>query len=356
MTNDKKAVVYYPWSKEVLNDCILANNRGDIPALDLELTAKCTGACCIYCDSKPEVCAKGHIGELDYSTLEKVILEAKQRGLKWVYTCGLGEPLEDSKFWDMVSLFKNNDIKLSMFSNGVFIKDLETAKRLKEHNVNIILKMDTFDEEKFDAILGKKGTAKKIYQARDFLLEAGYGSKDNKYTDLAFSIVPTSLSIDSIPDVIEFCKKHGIFASVGELEQAGEVIKNNLSETLGIKREQVINLKKVADDYYDGSYMRPICPCIMSGLHIDNVGNCVVDKDTGLNCKWFLLKDPKTVNIGNVKNESVDVLFDKVTDYRKNAFDNHKEHIINSCSVSYVFGGCGGNPKDIIYLVKQQYE
>ena len=351
-----KNLEYYPWSKEVLHECLSANKDNNIPTLDLELTAKCTGACCIYCDSKPDVCANAHAGEIDFFTLKKVLLEAKDRGLKCVYTCGLGEPLEDSKFWGMIALLKENNIGLSMFSNGVFIKDLDTAKRLKESNVNIILKMDTFEEEKFDAILGRKGVAQKIYRARDFLLAAGYGSKDGKYTDLAFSIVPTSLSIDSIPDVVSFCKEHGIFASIGELEQAGEVIKNNLSETLGIKREQVLQLKEVADAYYGGSYMRPICPCIMTGIHIDNVGNCVVDEETGLNCKWFLLKDPRTIKIGNIKTSSVDELFGKVTEYRRSLFLTRKKQIINSCAVSYVFGGCGGNPKDIIDLVMQQYE
>lgn len=347
---------YYPWSEEVLAYCISANKNGEIPALDIEFTAKCTGACCIYCDSKPDVCAKGHDGETDFCTLKRAILEAKSRGLKYIYTCGLGEPLEDPNFWDLLSLLRENNIVLSMFTNGVFIKDIEIAKRLKDSNVNIILKMDTFDETKFDSILGIKGTAKKIYSARDYLIEAGYGSKDNKYTDLAFSIVPTSLSIDSIPEVVSFCKAHGIFASIGELEQAGEVIKNNLSETLGIKREQVIALKAVADDYCNGSYMRPICPCIMTGLHIDNVGNCVVDKETGLNCKWFLLKNPTTTIIGNINNSSVISLFEKVSDYRKKAFNAHKKQIIDSCSVSYVFGGCGGNPKDIIDLVLENYD
>lgn len=349
-------VQYYPWSIKVLNEAIMAQKQGEIPSLDLELTAKCTGACCIYCDSKPDVCSSGYPNEIDFSMLEKLVLEGKARGLKWIYTCGLGEPLEDKSFWKLVALLKENGIGLSMFSNGVFIRDLDTARRLKECNVNIILKMDTFDEEKFDVILGRKGIAKSIYHARDLLLEAGYGSKDGKYTDLAFSIVPTQLSIDGIPEVIKFCEKHGVFASVGELEQAGEVINNNLTDTLGIDREAVIRLKRVADEYSGNYYMRPICPCILTGIHIDNFGNCIVDEDTGLNCKWFLLKDPRTIKIGNLKEHSATELLDKVLEYRTKAFTENKEKIIKDCSVSYVFGGCGGNPKDIIDLVINNLE
>lgn len=343
---------YLPWSKKVLSEMIIAHQNGDIPALDIELTAKCTGACCIYCDSKPDVCMHEQLGEIDFSVIKKTFLEAKARGLKWVYTCGLGEPLEDAKFWDMIHLLKANDIGLSMFSNGIFIQDVNVARELKEHNVNIILKMDTFDATNFDAILGKKGTAAKIYAARDYLIEAGYGEK-NGYTDFAFSIVPTNLSVDGIPQVIDFAKKHGIFASVGELEQAGEVINNKLSKTLGVSAEKVIQLKEVADAYAEGEYMRPICPCILTGLHIDNLGNCVVDEDTGLNCKWFLLINPRTIKLGNIRNESISSLFNRVNLYRKECFKNKIQLIKSSCDVSYVFGGCGGNPRDIIRLATE---
>lgn len=346
---------YLPWSKKVLSDSMNLQKKGNIPTLDIELTAKCTGACCIYCDSKPNVCACEPVGELDFPIIRKMILETKAHGLKWIYTCGLGEPLEDEKFWDMIHLLKANDINMSMFSNGIFIHDVNVARELKENNVHIILKMDTFDESKFDVILGEKGIAKKIYAARDYLLEAGYGKKDN-YTNLAFSIVPTSLSIDGIPDVVKFCKEYGIFASIGELEQAGEVINNNLNDLLSISESSIAKLKEVADSYIGESYMRPICPCILTGLHIDNMGNCVVDEDTGLNCKWFLLKEPRTVIIGNIHNENIVSLFEKVNLYRKTCFEEKRDLIETSCNVSYIFGGCGGNPKDIIELGIKWYE
>lgn len=347
------SIEYYPWSKLVLEKALHMQQQEMIPTLDIELTAKCSGACCIYCDSKPSVCSNGHVGELDFSAVRKLVLDAKKYGLKWVYTCGLGEPLEDEKFWDLIHLLKENDISLSMFTNGIFIEDIYMARELKRHDVNIILKMDTFNEDKFDNILGRKGIASKIYAARDNLLDAGYSAK-NGYTNLAFSIVPTSLSIDGIPDVVEYCEKYGIFASIGELEQAGEVIHNNLNEKLAISQKQVINLKSIADKYIGGVYMRPICPCILTGIHVDNLGNCVVDKATGLNCKWFLLQDPQTIKLGDVFTNNISDLFYKVNEYRKNCFSTKWDLIKSICNVDYVFGGCGGNPKNIIQLAIKQ--
>lgn len=347
-------IEYLPWSKNVLVNALLSQKNGDIPTLDVELTAKCTGASCIYCDSKPDVCSQGLPNEINFEIMKKLLLDAKLCGLKWVYTCGLGEPLEDGKFWDVIHLLKENDIGLSIFSNGVFIHDINVARELFENDVHVILKMDTFDEVNFDIILGREGAASKIYAARDFLIEAGYGAKNN-YTNFAFSIVPTKLSIDGIPSVIEYAKSHGIFASIGELEQAGEVLTNKLNETLGIPDSKISTLKKMADAYYEGSYMRPVCPSILTGIHIDNWGNCIVDEETGLNCKWFLLKEPRTIKLGNIQSEDAFSLNNKVIAYRKKCFLNNAKYINSLSNISYVFGGCGGNPKDIISLALGQF-
>jgi hypothetical protein len=343
---------YFPWSRQTLSECIELQKKGLFPALDLELSAKCSGCSCIYCDSKPEVSESVNFDETKTDEIIKLLKESIPLGLKWVYTCGLGEPLEDSKFWDMLHYLAKHDVKLSMFSNGIFIQDIHTAQELKALGVSMILKMDTFDEGRFDEILGKPKTAQEIYAALDYLLSAGYAQADT-YTDLAFSIVPTSLSIDGIPEVINYCKKYKIFASIGELEQAGAVIHGKLNQYLSLPTEKVSALKAFANEYYEGCYMRPICPCILTGLHINNKGDCIVDRITGLNCKWFLLKDPDTHLIGNIYNSTTSELFERVKAYRIKAFEKNREVINSSVDVSFVFGGCGGNPTDILKLYKE---
>jgi MoaA/NifB/PqqE/SkfB family radical SAM enzyme len=344
---------YIPWSKNTLSDCLNLQSKGFLPTLDLELTAKCSECSCIYCDSKPEVSSSIDFQETGTESILHFISECIPLGLKWVYTCGLGEPLEDDKFWDVLHFLSAHDIKLSMFSNGVVIKDVNTARELKKNGVSIILKMDTFDERQFDKILGRTGAANKIYAARDYLLSAGYAQNPD-YTDFAFSIVPTSISLQGIPAVIAFCKKYNIFASIGELERAGEVVAKNLSPVLGLSEKEVNELKKLADIYYEGCYMRPICPCILTGLHIDNRGDVIVDRITGLNCKWFLLSEPDIYLIGNICGSSASDLFAKVNDYRERAFHQNREIIDSSSNVSYVFGGCGGNPRDILKLARER--
>ncbi len=346
-------VQYLPWSERTLHECIQESQNGEIPVIDLELTAKCSAAHCIYCDSMPVVCPNPIGAELPLEDTLHIMEQAVKKGLKWIYTCGLGEPLEDKRFFPLLDFIKHNDVKLSIFTNGQFIRSVEIAKRLKESNVNIILKMDTFDENKFDHILGGTGRAKRIYNAIDYLLEVGYTDVgEDGYTDLAFSIVPTQLTRDTIPQVVKFCFDHNIFPSVGELEQAGNVVNLNLFASLGLSEKNLNDIKLSAELAQIG-YMRPICPAILCGLHIDNKGNCIVDTVTGLNCKWFLLKDPHTTAIGNICDCSIDELAVKVKKYREYCWEKNRKEIDEYETISYTFGGCGGNPAQVISLYKE---
>lgn len=342
-------VEFYPWSRKVLEDNIASQKKGNMPVLDLELSAQCTGACCIYCDSKPKVgCAHAH--ELDWPLLHQVLKQSNMMGVKWVYTCGLGEPMEDGKFWDLLDFLRSNHINLSMFTNGVFIKDAYTAKQLKDSNVHIILKLDTFDEENFDRILNIPGTAQKVYEANEHLLSVGYGSKDGKYTDLAYSIVPTIFSLNGIPSVIEFAKRHGVFPSIGELEDAGNVYRRGIKDILNVSVADLLNLKTLADAYAGGFYKRPICSAILTGIHIDNMGDCIVDRSSGLNCKWFLLNEPDTYTIGSVKDTQLSELFSKVNSYRREQFKKNRTLFDEYRQGKFIFGGCGGNIQEVFNL------
>ena len=350
-------VQYLPWSKETLLYCIKAEKAGQMPTLDLELTAKCSAAACIYCDSMPEVCANPVAKELPIELTIAALEQASEHGLKWIYTCGLGEPLEDRRFSTILDFMRDHGIKMSMFTNGQFIKNPAIAKRLKESNVHIILKMDTFATDKFDVILGGvKGRAERIYRAINFLMDAGYTNIGQEgYTDLAFSIVPTTISKDTIPDVVEYCLKNNIFPSVGELEQAGNVVTHNLFDSLGLSEDCLKRVKENAA-LTEINYMRPICPAILTGLHIDNQGNCVVDEVTGLNCKWFLLSDPRVKVIGNIAEHSIAELYDMVKNYRVDCWKQNKGVIDGYEKINYIFGGCGGNPSEIIRLYKETHD
>lgn len=350
VTNIKE---YYPWSEEVFSSTFNAYKQGHLATLDLELTAQCSRADCIYCDSKPYVGKKAS-NELSRQAVEKLLKDAVALQCYWIYTCGLGEPLEDDNFWFLVEQAHKYGVRISLFTNALFINK-ENAKLLKKYGVCLIVKLDTLNSKNFDIILNRKGSAEKIYQALEYLLAEGYGKCDNdNITDIAVSIVPSKLSIDGLEDVINYAKKNSIFPSIGELEQAGAMLINSKHYyDLALTAEEITTIRKQVDTLISSNYTRPICPTIITGLHIDVNGNCVVDRKTGLNCKWFLLKEPDTLNLGNIKDNKLSDLLQKAKEYRTKCFANNKEHIQELKNIRYEFGGCGGSPHKVVTLAEQ---
>ncbi len=341
ISNKEKQIIYAPWSEEVLEFCIQEFEKNKVPALDIELSAACSHGSCIYCDSQVGV---PHQNEMEINEIRNIIEQGRRMGLKWVYICGLGEPTNDPKFRHTISLFHQHGINISMFTSGIgYSRD--DVSFLKDCNVSIILKMDSFDSEVFDYLLGKKGAAKSIYRTKDYLLDAGYGQKAGDFkTNIAFSIVPTNKNVQDIPEIVRYCQDYNIFPSIGELEYSGKAkdIHNNLT----VPKSKLLELKREIEEILGYPYERPICPASIAGIHINNIGKYVVHKTTGLSCQWFLLCEPEYYNLGDVRTDDLSQLNKKIRMYRrqqlKNVFSLLKD------SSEWIFGGCGGQPKEIL--------
>ncbi|MDD4872329.1 MAG: radical SAM protein [Kiritimatiellae bacterium] len=346
-----KRIEYLPWTTGVLQQCLHLHDSDSLGALDLDLTARCTMAACIYCDSKPAVGSE-HPGELGAKETAYLLESASKLGLKWLYSCGLGEPFEDERFTVLIEKALSLGIRVSLFTNALAI-NARKADWLKRKGVCLIVKLDSLNETTFDRILGRHGAARYIYKAVENLRNAGYGHDRTYATDLAFSIVPTKLNLPDIPDVIRYAIDCNAFPSVGELEQAGMVLAKKHFNDLALDVSHLAGLKADVERLLWEGYKRPICPSIIAGVHIDNVGNCVVDRETGLNCKWFLLKEPRVKVIGNIRDDTMSELVRKARAYRKSCFAKNKRQLTKFRSVDYVFGGCGGSPAEIIPLAQK---
>ena len=170
---------------------------------------------------------------------------------------------------------------------------------------------------------------------------------------LALSIVPTRLNIKDIPNIVEYCKNQMIFPSIGELEYSGNAKKryNDLHLTIA----ELNDLKERVDTILGTRYCRNLCPAAITSIHINNKGNCVVDRDTGLSCMWFMLQEPSLISIGNVREDNLLTLRQRVIDYR---IKHIKMTIEKQKSVpNYPFGGCGGSPMLLLqsYLSMMQH-
>ena len=328
-------VEYFPWSEGVRDHCLNESKAGKIPILDLDFSSKCCLKTCIYCDSITNL---HEPDALTFSELSEIIDKAYQKGLKYINICGIGEPTDDDKFLDLLELASKYDICVSVFTNGLF--STEILKHILNHNVCLIMKMDSFNPSIFELILGKQGLANRIYNLIDELVSNGFVNKKNSnQTNLAFSIVPTRLNFNEIEDIVSFCKQNKIFPSIGELEFAGKAV--SLYKDISLSKEELTVLKGKVEKILGYEYQRPICPSIISGLHISNTGKCIVDRLTGLNCHWFMLKNPDMIEIGDTRLESLDEINAKVRKYRKENFQ--PDFLEKDCMVPNVFGGCGGS-------------
>ena len=337
MKSDIERIIYKPWSSKVLSDCIDAYRKGQVPVLNLELSAKCSFCSCLYCDSKV---SKAHPQELSAQETVSLIQELYQSyGLKWIYICGLGEPTEDPKLLKILECSRLLGIEVSMFTNGMGIEHKEIPK-LSKYPLNIALKLDSFNEVIFETLLGRRGAAAKIYSFLNTLLESGFVKVKHRQTNLSLSIVPTKSNRFDIDEIVKFCKAKKIFPAIGEMETSNKAKINYAS--LALNRKQLVSLKSRVSDIIGYEYERPLCPGIVPSLHITNKGDCVVDDQTGLSCGWFFMKEPRFKLLGSIRHDPLKEIIKSMHAYRQ-----EKKYLTEGLLKQHnpVFGGGGSQPR-----------
>jgi MoaA/NifB/PqqE/SkfB family radical SAM enzyme len=331
--------VYAPWAERELITIRQQYEQGEIPILYLELSATCTQCRCLYCDS-PSRGVPEH--EMDLPELTRSIDQTIQHGLRWVYICGLGEPSEDQNLFPLLDYLNRSEVSVTIFTNGLGFQRND-IQRLKLLRTNLILKLDTFQTDTFDRILGSSGIAARIYRFLDWLLEESFVQiGKGGITNLALSIVPTSLNIDDIPYTVKFCKEHSAYPVIGEMELVGRAAEH--AEILNPSDKDLENLSTRITEVLGHPYARPLCPGIIYGLHIDHVGNCIVDLNTGLSCGWFIADSSKMVMIGNIRSDSVAALWARLKKYRLERFAKTID-ILKNKKVTIACGG-GARPPE----------
>jgi MoaA/NifB/PqqE/SkfB family radical SAM enzyme len=330
---------YKPFANEIAISCINSYLSGRIPILDIEMSALCLHGVCNYCDSPVGL---AHPGEISTDEMLRVVEEGVEQGVEWIYICGLGEPLDDPKFVSLLNLSHRFNLGISMFTNIINLSQ-EIIDLFHGLNINMLVKLDSFNPQNFDKNLGRKGTAQKIYSNLEKLVAAGFGGVE--CTNLALSIVPTRYTVNDIPDIIHFCVENKIFPSIGEVEYSGKA--KSRFQKIALSEIELLSLKEKVDDILGYGYKRQICPSALVGLHLSNMGECVVHKNSGLGCPWFLLTEPEMVSLGNIRENSLEVLTQRVREHRmiywKQIFkDDVDGHVPN------VFGGCGGKHEELI--------
>lgn len=333
-------IEYLPWSQKVYRDSLERYEKGLFSSLDIELGGECNFHC-IYCDS-PEYEKKCEI------PMERIDEYLSSGMIRWVYICGLGEPTFHNNHVKLVSLLKSCSrygVKCSIFSNLSNLTP-ELIQYIQEGVLHIQFKYDTKDEVIVKTLYGSQFPGQQIANI-DRIKQLV--CSDGSTTNLAASIVPTKLNIHSILGIVEECLDANIFPLLGELECSGMGQINY--EKLSLHPEEALQLKEAVERLCGESYEIPVCPSVISGIHIDYSGHVTVDKTTGLSCHWFWLDEPQTIRLVHCRDyKEIDSIAKKIRNYRNGCMDNVVDFLQKGKHVGMAFGGCGG---DVTKLFQQ---
>lgn len=314
--------------------------KGFFSSLDIELGGGCNFQC-IYCDS-PQY---GKECQLPMADVKKLLSD---RLVQWIYICGLGEPTFYNNYSRLVEILEScvqYGVRCSIFSNLSNLTP-ELERYICDGFLHIIFKFDTREPALVKALYGARAPEEQL----DNIKKIKALVKSNGYTtNLAASIVPTRLNIHSILPVVEECLESNIYPLLGELECSG-MGQVNYTE-LCLHPEEALELKSNVESLMGESYEIPVCPSVISGVHIDYSGYVTVDKTTGLSCNWFWLEEPKTNRLKHCSSyENLEMITKEVIDYRGRCIENVRTFLERGKHVGMAFGGCGG---DVTKLFKQ---
>jgi MoaA/NifB/PqqE/SkfB family radical SAM enzyme len=137
-----------------------------------------------------------------------LIRQAKKLGCETIKITGAGEPFADKDVWPMIEYANNLGMWVLIFTNGSLI-DEPTARRLYSMDVSLIVKCNSFDEEKEDRMVGRKGYARRRNQSLRYLINTGFNS--SMPTRLGRDLVITKINESEIYDALRWCRKNNVF-------------------------------------------------------------------------------------------------------------------------------------------------
>jgi len=142
--------------------------RRGLLSMEIELSRLCNFRC-PYCYAATEVDCSA---ELTDGEARDAILQARDLGALKIIVLG-GEPMLHPRLFDTLAFIRGLGLKVEMFTNGTGITP-EKARRLFELQVNIALKMNSFDRKVQDMLTGREGGYEVIHSAFGNLKAAGY--------------------------------------------------------------------------------------------------------------------------------------------------------------------------------------
>lgn len=184
----RDGVIVYPVKKMKLN------------SIYLEITSNCN-LNCVMCIRRVW---KEKTGSMDFKLLKKIIKEAENLGVNWIWFAGYGEPLVYEHFEEAVNEVKRRKIKLGITTNGTLLND-DMIRIFTKYGVDrMVVSLDSPFEEKFKKIRGVEVSSiveniKNLYRA----------SEKAKKPEIWVEFVAMKNNIEDLPILIDLAGNAG---------------------------------------------------------------------------------------------------------------------------------------------------
>lgn len=194
-----------PVMVEAFRGCLLICplEKMKLNSIYLEITSECN-LNCIMCVRRVW---KDEIGSMDFKLLKKIVCEARELGVEWIWFAGYGEPLVYNYFEEALKEVKQNKIKLGVTTNGTLI-DEDMAKTLVKYGIDrVVVSIDSPFEEKFKKIRGTE--VSKIIRNVENLREKAQKSKK---PEIWIEFVAMRNNIEDLPNLVDLAGRSGATA------------------------------------------------------------------------------------------------------------------------------------------------
>jgi MoaA/NifB/PqqE/SkfB family radical SAM enzyme len=180
----------------------------------------------LYCFSGKEINVES-AGGLTLGEYKDIILNSKDLGARTLLFPGVGEPTLDKNLKPLIDFAHGLGLVSVVYTCGVL--DSSTIEFFRNHDVGLILKVDSFDERNYERLVGLP--YQRFRESLDRIVEV-YNGTVAKYDDafiltrLAANTVVTRINRNDIRDISVFCDEHRILHFVENLSMVGSAIDN----------------------------------------------------------------------------------------------------------------------------------
>jgi radical SAM protein with 4Fe4S-binding SPASM domain len=145
-----------------------AVGHGGLLSMEIEPSLTCNFRCryCYTSATPPQS------PELSFDEIRDVILQAKALGARKIIVLG-GEPMIYPRIMELLAFIRAESLTAELFTNGTNVS-ANSARRLFDLGVQVVLKTNSFDDDIQDDLAGTKGAAKIIRAAFANLQAAGF--------------------------------------------------------------------------------------------------------------------------------------------------------------------------------------